>query len=853
MSQGTAGHTERDSHDAIGVDPQASTRSRRLQPELAAHGDKNGKPEDAPNRGLRSLRRPFRRRGFSRRTNGPPTSDAGESVPCKFLSKNGHCRNGDRCRYSHSLLEQSSCATLTETSATVAVATTATTDKPPEKGAEDAAAPDDRTDKSVQRPPPKEPCRFFERHGFCRYGRGCRYAHKHRRDQQVKSTTRASGEATVNDSPKQNSYDLNPSASDQAPAEAVSEVREEQPSEEQLLKQLRDREIDQFRKRFRKSKKVPAGDKNDKYIFVFGPTDPDWPFDVKELTMMVAFPELYPKECFVMSVLDEEGVLPPTLLRDLNRAVKAWLDEKHSTAEQFGPGSLLLRPFLRWFDRNLETLFIESLRKVKKIQLAEAAGLEFVPFEQLPGATADGTVPSVDDTLSKGQDSGGDVGPAITTSNADNIQEKTHRDTSEEESLTDRLQDLTLGSIGVGGGLVGCSSQTPDSQTSDCNQHLNGATNVLNGFDASLNESALSSTRNDDRSDVKEKSKTNEIVERNHINLLEKPCHGVASSVKDVSCSEKPADAKPPHEAQKTGVDVHVNQKKGTEVKFRRLELGEGVATVECTKVAVRVQCGRCRCNADVVTPARRRNVVTCGRCSRTCSVTFRPNLMHQFNSVLGYFDLVDCFAVDLVLSGCVFALDCFGCNKRIVADGIHYGQRRSLWCQFCNAKMTVLMESVKFLQLQPSKAAENAGSAFSIKAPKMVKNVKDPAIQEGKPLPDGGICKHYKKSFRWLRFPCCGKAYPCDKCHEEQEGGGHEMKYATRMICGHCCKEQPFAAEKPCTGCANFMTKKPTAHWEGGRGCRDRIRMSRDDNKKFSGTGKTISRKAQEKLTGKK
>ena len=69
-------------------------------------------------------------------------------------------------------------------------------------------------------------------------------------------------------------------------------------------------------------------------------------------------------------------------------------------------------------------------------------------------------------------------------------------------------------------------------------------------------------------------------------------------------------------------------------------------------------------------------------------------------------------------------------------------------------------------------------------------KPTKDPAIQEGKPLPENGACKHYKKSFRWLRFPCCGKTYPCDECHDESEPD-HEMKYAIRMICGFCCKEQ--------------------------------------------------------------
>lgn len=70
-------------------------------------------------------------------------------------------------------------------------------------------------------------------------------------------------------------------------------------------------------------------------------------------------------------------------------------------------------------------------------------------------------------------------------------------------------------------------------------------------------------------------------------------------------------------------------------------------------------------------------------------------------------------------------------------------------------------------------------------------------SIQKGKPLPDRGSCKHYKRSFRhvparwpqafppashwcarsWLRFPCCGKAYPCDVCHEDKSDPPHEMK----------------------------------------------------------------------------
>lgn len=36
--------------------------------------------------------------------------------------------------------------------------------------------------------------------------------------------------------------------------------------------------------------------------------------------------------------------------------------------------------------------------------------------------------------------------------------------------------------------------------------------------------------------------------------------------------------------------------------------------------------------------------------------------------------------------------------------------------------------------------------------AMKKEKRQRDPAIQDGLPLPANGTCQHYKKSFRWLR-----------------------------------------------------------------------------------------------------
>lgn len=106
---------------------------------------------------------------------------------------------------------------------------------------------------------------------------------------------------------------------------------------------------------------------------------------------------------------------------------------------------------------------------------------------------------------------------------------------------------------------------------------------------------------------------------------------------------------------------------------------------------------------------------------------------------------------------------------------------------------------------------------------------IKSGFFLKGKNLPGNGTCKHYKKSFRWFRFPCCNNLYPCDICHDENESHVNEM--AVKMICGLCSKEQ--SVKNNCD-CGNDLKKKKSAHWEGGKGNRDKFTMSKKDKKKY-------------------
>ncbi|KAI8849507.1 hypothetical protein BC829DRAFT_182884 [Chytridium lagenaria] len=151
---------------------------------------------------------------------------------------------------------------------------------------------------------------------------------------------------------------------------------------------------------------------------------------------------------------------------------------------------------------------------------------------------------------------------------------------------------------------------------------------------------------------------------------------------------------------------------------------------------------------------------------------------------------------------------------------------------------MKILMNHVKFLQLSGS-STEASVPTMRKKKPKN----EDAGIVLGQPLPKNGICSHYRKSYRWFRFPCCGKVYPCDLCHGSSD---HEMVWANRMICGYCSREQAYSPNKACA-CGRELTRTSNnkGYWEGGLGTRDKKVMSRHEGRKYKGMNKTVSMKS--------
>ncbi|KAI4905307.1 hypothetical protein NFI96_022721 [Prochilodus magdalenae] len=575
---------------------------------------------------------------------------------------------------------------------------------------------------SVKQARARKPCRYFIS-GFCAMEDHCRFWHPQQfppvEDQPVRPRERSSGGAR-------------PQAS--RPPTALEQVKLADLTEE-MSKKLRDTEISQLMKRFPMDKVIVQEREDGQltyYRVTVEATDPEWPYDLKEIDIMVSFPENYPQEVFTVEVPDDQH-LPSVMGRHVQFSSQEWLQAKHATNQLMGKVELLFRPYLRWLDRSMERLFTEGARQLKKDIELERAGIQFVPYEQLQATVCRNT----------------DIGTATEHPGDTHLIDSLATESNEETKLEVKAgeeEEVELGDVGNNG------------------------------------ESG-------------------------------------SRQVENIKSSEP---------------------RKGTEVKLLGLRLGESMATMVARQITVSLQCNRCKVTSDLTLSGRSTYTAQCEKCGAEISAAFRPGMLHQYSDVMGYLDLNAAVPVDLVLQDCQLIVGCLSCNKEDLIQSLFYGQNKETNCQHCHSKLSIFVEATRFQYIQP-KARNQTGEAS---AQYSRRYIRDPAVQSGKPLPDKGACKHFRQSHRWLRFPCCGRAYPCDVCHDEDQD--HIMELATRMICGYCAKEQPYSTGKPCVACGSMMTRgNHTSHWEGGLGCRNKVKMSRNDRHKYINTCKTVSRKA--------
>ena len=273
-------------------------------------------------------------------------------------------------------------------------------------------------------------------------------------------------------------------------------------------------------------------------------------------------------------------------------------------------------------------------------------------------------------------------------------------------------------------------------------------------------------------------------------------------------------------------------QASGTHLRAQDVRL-INISLYQVSLLSIAVRCFRCKTGSEfrrLQPSVQNPTQIVCSKCSSQMSAKFFHELAHSTNNHLGRLQLKGCSVYDILPSE--FLLSCQECSQELTVKNVYVGSTRNN-CRKCHLEMEIFFSAIKLLVI---------GQTLALKTIKKPRDKELVGITKGDPLPKNGICTHYKRSFRWFRFPCCGKIFPCDICHEDENKDGHQIEWATRMICGFCSKEQQYS-QKPCS-CGKSLTGKTSAFWNAGKGMRDQLKMNRNESKKYAGLTKTTSKK---------
>ncbi|VDP12998.1 unnamed protein product [Soboliphyme baturini] len=566
---------------------------------------------------------------------------------------------------------------------------------------------------------------MFQNTGTCRFGDRCRFSHQRPCELPVSATRRLG-------------FDASKVSADRA-------------------HELRDREVQTLTRLF-PHKKVVA---DCTFEVEVKSTDPDWPFPICSVLMHIEFPDDYPLSAMKIFV-PETCPLPRALRNFINQSCKDWLQKRTSNCGSRGTVELCLRPFLKWFQREMLNMFIAGLRRERLICNAKAQGITCV----IPGSL-----------------------------------KKPSGENSRNDSIDDRSADPAE-STKLDKGKSGNQSFSPIAVV-DENLEIRESTGNSDSQGTSRPQCSVFS---DDSS----------------------------PSLPEIESDKQSVSASDVANQMKLSADQ-------LEVRFAELDTSESFGTMTAQKLCFVFQCTHCKTKLECLLADGVQFSTTCQKCHTEVLARFCACCIHRHSFLLGYVAISGLAIFDLVLPNSSFKLSCFECGDEQRVTGFNVNHPESRWCSRCHAKINIQLACLKFKHANKAIDLERKPGEKS-----KVKQRTEQIIvkEEGKPLPDFGTCSHYKKSFRWFRFPCCKKIYPCDLCHEKNED--HEMTLANRVICGFCSKEQAYGVGKACTFCGGSFTKMNTEHWEGGRGCRNHATMSAKDKQKFAGMSKTVSRRAQ-------
>lgn len=311
---------------------------------------------------------------------------------------------------------------------------------------------------------------------------------------------------------------------------------------------------------------------------------------------------------------------------------------------------------------------------------------------------------------------------------------------------------------------------------------------------------------------------------------------------------------------------------KGTVISLEGIETMQGIATVQLELLHLQLACADCSTASRVYLSGADEDATDaktwCEGCSGLVAVRLRPTLLHRANSRLCYVDCVRCSVTDVLPS--VLMSVCETCDAANVHKAeFHRNKIVNGDCISCHAKYAFRAESIRIEQVtpcDPGSGGRGAGSRRSTSSgegdgdpmdeiaeelrylrKKAKSDPRQQLIKLGSQLPQMGACRHFKKSYKWYRFSCCGRAFPCPECHVESGCPAAALgAHASRMICGKCSMEQTYNPARPCEKCNFSMRALGSAHWDDGAGTRNLTAMSTKDAKKFKGGLRQVNDKTK-------
>ncbi|KAK5078900.1 hypothetical protein LTR64_002682 [Lithohypha guttulata] len=358
-------------------------------------------------------------------------------------------------------------------------------------------------------------------------------------------------------------------------------------------------------------------------------------------------------------------------------------------------------------------------------------------------------------------------------------------------------------------------------------------------------------------SSTSQQQTANETIDpaRPHLRYMARPPEwqqpnkgNVPDEVDSSESSEYDSEEDSEHEIEDSieGMVLPTAIEKGIQISLPRLDM-TGIELLQISKLSIAVKCNRCKEQAEFkdLTPATNASGVTqrsltCQKCSAVLSATYHFELMHVNSSRAGHIEVENCSISDLLPS--LFQPTCAQCSTTypsppgVVAVA---GDSKLTNCRSCHSKMTFSIPEVKFLNVSTTVSK----TTLPLRSTKPKERL---GISAGTPLPDNGKCQHYAKSYRWFRFSCCNRVFPCDKCHDSattnpaQKDNPHSNEHADRMICGWCSREQRYHPDT-CRMCGHSVVKKhvTTGFWEGGKGTREKHLMRRKEGRKYKVSGR--------------